>query len=398
MVKLAGEEHGATKRLVLGFDAGCMTCSDLARRIEEQVGDKIEIRGLREPQVEHWREQALGTDAPWAPTLIEVDDKAVKAWTGVRMGARLSRILGPLATWRVMQSIGKPELNRRTEDSEQVLSGDSAALTRGQLLKGGLAGAVAGAGLLVGTDRLVPNLASAQSSPDREMPSQATSGQAPKSTGTRAEQSKAKEIVRSSGPYEKLAADQGVYNAPFNFEGAIVNVDGDYAGVAVASLHAQRSVVAIFLVDLLGESVGDVRTMELTPADRSQAARLVVQENFEDIENFSRVTLRQDHMVAEGRKMSYEKAAVELDKIKQNRAPDKYQLQQSGCLTTVGYLAGAIGAGGCYLACLALGVVTIGVGLSCAAACSIIGTTTTLAAQDCICRGIQARCPCTRCT
>ena len=37
------------RKLVLGFDAGCATCSDLAKRIEEAVGDKLEIRSLRDP-------------------------------------------------------------------------------------------------------------------------------------------------------------------------------------------------------------------------------------------------------------------------------------------------------------------------------------------------------------
>jgi len=40
-----------------------MTCSGLARSIEEAVGAKLELRSLTDPQVEHWREQALGKDA-----------------------------------------------------------------------------------------------------------------------------------------------------------------------------------------------------------------------------------------------------------------------------------------------------------------------------------------------
>ncbi len=85
-------------RLVLGFDAGCTTCTGLARRIEEQLGDKLEVRSLRDPQVEHWRKRVLGENAPWAPTLIEVKGARVKAWTGVRMGVVLSRRLGLAAT------------------------------------------------------------------------------------------------------------------------------------------------------------------------------------------------------------------------------------------------------------------------------------------------------------
>lgn len=40
-----------TKRLVLGFDAGCTMCSDLAQRIEEQVGGELEVRSLSDPQM-----------------------------------------------------------------------------------------------------------------------------------------------------------------------------------------------------------------------------------------------------------------------------------------------------------------------------------------------------------
>jgi hypothetical protein len=52
------------KRLVLGFDAGCLACSSLAKRIEERVGGKIEVRSLHDPQVKEWRERALGRTRP----------------------------------------------------------------------------------------------------------------------------------------------------------------------------------------------------------------------------------------------------------------------------------------------------------------------------------------------
>ena len=66
------KETTGTKRLVLGFDGGCATCSDLAAKISERVGDKLEVRSLHHPQVGHWRERSLGKDAPWTPTLFEV--------------------------------------------------------------------------------------------------------------------------------------------------------------------------------------------------------------------------------------------------------------------------------------------------------------------------------------
>ena len=122
------------RRLVLGFDAGCMTCSELAKRIEERVGDRLEIRSLNDPLVHYWREQALGKDAPWAPTLVEVEGSTVKAWTGIRMGARLSRTLGPVTTWRVMQALGEVNVDIDLIDSTAVSS--VTMLTRWQFLKG----------------------------------------------------------------------------------------------------------------------------------------------------------------------------------------------------------------------------------------------------------------------
>ena len=122
------------RRLVLGFDAGCATCSDLARRIEEAVGDELEVRSLHDPQVEHWRKQALGDNAPWAPTLVEVDGGSVRAWTGVSMGARLIRVLGPAATWRVMKTLREAKANLRLLDLSDTRTGSR--LTRNQFLKG----------------------------------------------------------------------------------------------------------------------------------------------------------------------------------------------------------------------------------------------------------------------
>lgn len=133
------------RRLVLGFDAGCMTCSELAKRIEEVVGDKLELRSLNDPHVEHWRERALSKDAPWAPTLIEVRGAKVRAWTGVRMGVALGRRLGPRNTWRVMQALGQADTAPGNEVSSAP--GTFAGLTRGQFLKSVGGSAVAFAAL-----------------------------------------------------------------------------------------------------------------------------------------------------------------------------------------------------------------------------------------------------------
>lgn len=151
------------KHLVLGFDAGCMTCSELARRIEEEVGDKLELRNLHDPQVEQWRKQALGKDAPWAPTLIEVSDEVVKAWTGWRLAAHMSRALGPIATWQVMEVLGEAGAVSRT----QQLAANG-GMSRGRFLKG-LAGAMIGVSVLSGVGPLSSSVAAAEGQAHRSV-------------------------------------------------------------------------------------------------------------------------------------------------------------------------------------------------------------------------------------
>lgn len=146
MLKRVDKESPNATRLVLGFDGGCLSCSMLAEHIKEQVGDKLEIKSLRDPQVQGWRKETLGEDAPWAPTLVEVHgEEASRAWTGLRMGAALTRRLGPADTWRVMQAIGEM---RPTKES--LIPG---GFSRGQFLTG-VGGAALAMTMLSGTGKL----------------------------------------------------------------------------------------------------------------------------------------------------------------------------------------------------------------------------------------------------
>ena len=105
MLETANTESPETRRLVLGFDAGCSACSDLARRIEQRTGDRLAVRDLADPEVRRWRSEALGDNAPWSPTLLEVGGSGVRAWVGWRMGWALGRLLGPATTLRVMRAL-----------------------------------------------------------------------------------------------------------------------------------------------------------------------------------------------------------------------------------------------------------------------------------------------------
>jgi hypothetical protein len=153
----AAEKKGAqAKELILGFDAECGTCSDLAQRIQERVGSKLAVRNLRDPEVEGWREEALGKAAPWAPTLFEVEPGGkVRAWVGISMGLALSRKLGAKDTWRVMQALGEMGQAARIEESAVVsrlpekAQEAVAGISRGQFLKG-MGGATVAATVLAG--------------------------------------------------------------------------------------------------------------------------------------------------------------------------------------------------------------------------------------------------------
>ena len=172
MFKVVGKQTPATGKLVLGFDAGCGTCSDLAGRVQERVGDKLSVENLNDLQLIAWREEALGKDAKWAPTLFEVDgDKVIHAWTGWKMGWALSRKLGPATTWQVMQALGEVGAAPRIEDSPIVEKLPEraveavAGVSRGQFLKG-LGGAAVAMSVLSGTDLLAaPANAATRTSP-----------------------------------------------------------------------------------------------------------------------------------------------------------------------------------------------------------------------------------------
>lgn len=96
-----------TPRFILGFDAGCGSCAALALAVRAQSRGRIEIRSLTEPAVVALRHQAFAGPPPWAPTLLQVTDDRVRAWSGRRLAFRLARILGATGSWQVVIAIGR---------------------------------------------------------------------------------------------------------------------------------------------------------------------------------------------------------------------------------------------------------------------------------------------------
>lgn len=383
------------KRLILGFDAGCMACSDLAKQIEKAVNEKLEIRSLYDPQMKHWRSQAIGEDAPWAPTLIEIENGKVRAWTGMQMAAHLSFSLGLTGTWRVLRVLGASQAAGGTDESSA--NSPATSVTRGQLLKGGLAGAVVGVGALSGSSLLTSRADAAEKEPGTALVNQ------PVSAGASDKQNRAKSIVRASSAYKKLTAEQkravgnsgATYENSLDLDQAIVNVYKEYASVVVSSLNSKRSVIATFIVDLSNEVLGNVRTVEVTPVSGGQKAQVVIQENFQDLKKFGRMIFGQDHMIENGNRMSYRQCFNELERVKDKQGLEaEYQLQ-SFCSNAISLLAGpALGSVNCAFACSAVGLATLSIGgLACGAVCGIIIAVGTRATIECVCNNNQRFCP-----
>ncbi|WP_163570138.1 hypothetical protein [Fodinicola feengrottensis] len=122
-----------SERWVLAFDATCGTCTKISTAVSQACGGRLKILPLSRDDVRGWRQEALGENPPWAPTLIQLTDGRPRAWTGTRMTARLARLLGPRSSMRVVRALGQLR-------HETLTPRPSTAVGRRQLLKFGAAG------------------------------------------------------------------------------------------------------------------------------------------------------------------------------------------------------------------------------------------------------------------
>jgi len=98
-----------TRRYIL-FDSSCSLCTDVAADIEHASGGALTGESLYSRRAKGW----LDTARPgwkFEPTLVEVQDEQVRAYTGMAMRARMLTILNPLQLLkiaRVVQAAGVP--------------------------------------------------------------------------------------------------------------------------------------------------------------------------------------------------------------------------------------------------------------------------------------------------
>lgn len=89
----------------LGYDGTCGTCATIAEEVQAQLGDELQVIPLGDERMQEWRRLSLGSEAPWVPTLVRVDGRAVQAWTGPEMSIRLAKTLGPSRALAVLRIV-----------------------------------------------------------------------------------------------------------------------------------------------------------------------------------------------------------------------------------------------------------------------------------------------------
>ena len=304
MAEAIGRGLASAKELILGFDAGCSTCSGLATRIEERVGSKLVIRNLRDPELMQWRREALGEAAPWAPTLFEVEGGKVRAWAGMKMGLALSRRLGPKDTWRVMQILGEIGVAPRLQDSSMVealpvrTQEAIVGISRGQFLKG-VGGAAVAASLLSG-GALFPSPAMAETI----------------SSGTLEQQTLTRSIVRNSRQFLALKAQQEQVGAVFPFAQSTITVSGNVAHLSVPSPSAvdhMTGVAAAFVVNLSERRLRNYRHTVYGRSDATKRFKLTTFKNGLPLSRYHTALIGETYVISENTIMSHEAFRTRLD-------------------------------------------------------------------------------------
>ncbi len=135
-------------QLVLGFDAACGKCSDMAKQIKRDAGPVLDIVPLRSPQMVSWRE-AIFEEPPFVPTLVRVDPngEAKDAWIGWKIGPVLGAEMGPQKAASALRNIG--EMRIASNGGQLGIMARSQTTRRGfGRLAFGIAGLAAGAATL----------------------------------------------------------------------------------------------------------------------------------------------------------------------------------------------------------------------------------------------------------
>lgn len=113
------DQSSRTPEWFLGYDGACGRCSAIQEMVSHIAGGQLTPVNLHDPVARAWREEALGADVPFAPTLFRVRDVNVSAWVGKAMIAKLVTVLGPRKAMELAKEVGQVDdtgsgINRRS--------------------------------------------------------------------------------------------------------------------------------------------------------------------------------------------------------------------------------------------------------------------------------------------
>ncbi|WP_197093619.1 bacteriocin fulvocin C-related protein [Nonomuraea sp. SBT364] len=130
--------HKVDIRWILAFDASCGQCQHISGIIGDAAAQRLEVLPLQNKEIQQLREQQLGPEAPWAPTVIATDGTSIRIWTGRAIMLPLLRQLGIRPAMRVIAALGDMRHGARA-----AAKNDGTFINRSHFLRLGAGTAVA---------------------------------------------------------------------------------------------------------------------------------------------------------------------------------------------------------------------------------------------------------------
>lgn len=117
------------------FDSGCNVCTKLAHDIEQEAGDWLAARSLRDLKMQALLSQ-VKPNWQWQPTLLEIEGEQIRIFTGYALASKIALGLGIRRTWHVAQLVNQARIpvHDMSLERRQFLKQSGAFLTALALL------------------------------------------------------------------------------------------------------------------------------------------------------------------------------------------------------------------------------------------------------------------------
>lgn len=89
----------------LAYNSGCEACTSISSMIASIVGDSLELTSLADEQTLALLNRAYPSGWTFAPYLIKTAGAKVEAWTGLPGALRLSLVIGPRKTFKLLKAL-----------------------------------------------------------------------------------------------------------------------------------------------------------------------------------------------------------------------------------------------------------------------------------------------------